>query len=200
MRNLPDPTKAHGAWVFLGLAVLAGVLTATGRGVLPALLAGLAFAGVFLASSGLSLRGSRRIRRVLTGTALAGGAAGSALFSGADPAFLSHALVAIFPAALSGWFALREGVRFQLAWGFAVPALLVAAPSAACAGGVAPLRAWLLALSLFPFFFYRTWVVDRRLRENRGWSRNELRRLGLREALLALLWTLASVGAIHLIP
>ena len=32
LRSIPDPAHAHGAWVFLRLAMLAGVLTALGTG------------------------------------------------------------------------------------------------------------------------------------------------------------------------
>jgi hypothetical protein len=108
-------------------------------------------------------------------------------------------MVAFFPMAASVWFATREGFQSAPALSFAVVGLAVAAPAAACAGGTRPGFGWLLLALLAPFFAWRTWHAREGLRGGAGWDRERLRRLGLREALLAAGWTLASVGVVHLL-
>ncbi len=195
--HMPDPAKAHGAWVYLASSVLAGTLSAIGKGVLPALCVGLGFAGVCVVSSALALQPGARLRRAAVGTVFAVGAPALALGLGADPSFLRFSLVALLPVACSGYCVARRGFYSPGALGFAVAALVVAAPSAACAGGVSSLTSWLLLLLLAPFFVWRTWRLRKLIMVQRGADRAWFRRKGLREALYAVLWTGAVVGLVH---
>lgn len=195
--QMPDPARAHGAWVYLIVSILAGALSVGGRGFLPALLSGIGFAGVFLSASSLALIGKPTfLRRLLIGILVATLAPLLALRTGADPAFFILGLVAIFPAALSGYFAERQGFRSPAALAFAVTALVVAAPAAACAGGASIHRGLLLLAFLAPFFAWRTYVL-RRSMHGPGWTRTRLRRRGLRESAYALGWSALSIGVMH---
>jgi len=197
--RIPDPAQAHGAWVYLIVSILAGALSVGGRGFLPALLSGIGFAGVFLAASSLALlRKPRFWRRLLTGVLLATLAPLLALEVGADPAFFVFGLVAVLPAALSGYFAERQGFRSPAALAFAVTALVVAAPSSACAGGASIQRGLLLLALLAPFFAWRTFVL-RKAMTGPGWTRARLRRRGLVESGYAVGWTALSVAVMHAI-
>jgi hypothetical protein len=198
-RRSPDPARAHGAWVYLGASILAGVLAAGGRGAIAALCAGLAFVGVFVLVSGLAVRPKPWRLRFGSGLAIALAATGAGLALGADPMFLVYALVALFPIAASVWFAMRAGFQSAPALAFAVVGLAVAAPAAACAGGTSPRLGFLLLALLGPFFAWRTWRTRTALRGGEGWDRARLKRLGLREALFAAVWTIASVGLLHLV-
>jgi len=198
---MPDPARAHGAWVYLIVSILAGAMSVAGQGFLPALLAGLGYAGIFLlASSGALWPRPQWLRRAGAGLACAAGAPALALALDADPNFFAYALVAMFPAGAAVWFAVKRGFQSPLALCFAVAALAVAAPSAACAGGGTAREGWLLGLLLTPFFVWRTWRIRSALNTGGNWSRAELRRQGLREAGLALAWTAAAVGLIHVLP
>jgi hypothetical protein len=196
---MPDPARAHGAWVYLALSILAGALTSIGQGSVPALLAGIGYGGVFLAASAAALGPGRRRTRLILGLLLASVPPGAALVLGADPLFLAFAPIAAFPAAASGWFALRSGFHSPLALAFAVTALALAAPSAACAGGVSPSVGWLLLGLLAPFFVWRTWRLGALLKRESGWTKQRLRRLGLVEAGLAVAWTALALAIVHLI-
>ncbi|MCB9532560.1 MAG: hypothetical protein H6700_12405 [Myxococcales bacterium] len=200
-RPMPDPAKAHGAWVYLVVSILAGALSVAGQGFVPALFAGLGYAGIFLLASAGALhpRPAWR-RRAAWGLLLAAGAPLLALRSGGDPNFFAYALVAAFPAGAAVWFAQRDGFMSPIALCFAVAALVVAAPSAACAGGGTAREGWLLGILLTPFFVWRTWHIRVALARHKGWTRADLRRQGLREALLAVLWTAGAVVAIHVLP
>jgi len=199
MGRIPDPARAHGAWVYLVLSVLAGTLTATGRGLLPALLVGVGYAGVFLCASAAALVGKPgMLQRLATGLLLAVVGPGLALFLGASPAFFAFSLVALAPAALAGYNAERHGVASPQAMAFAVVALVVAAPSSACAGGASARTGLLLLILLAPFFAYRTWKVRHALTAESGWTRSKLKQQGLREALYGLGWIAVVVLGIHL--
>jgi hypothetical protein len=197
-RRSPDPARAHGAWVYLFASILAGVLSAGGHGAIAALCAGLAFVGVFVMVGGLAVRPKPWRLRFGSGLAFALAATGTGLLLGADPMFLVYAMVAFFPIAASVWFAMRAGFQSAPALAFAVVGLAVAAPAAACAGGTSPGMGFLLLALLGPFFAWRTWHARVALRGGEGWDRAKLKRVGLREALLAAVWTLASVGVVHL--
>lgn len=200
-KRLPDPARAHGAWVYLVVSILAGALSVAGQGFLPALLAGFGYAGIFLLASAVAVypRPGWR-RRCAAGLSLAALAPLLALWLDADPNFFAYALVAMFPAGAAVWFSVRRGFQSPLALCFAVAALAVAAPSAACAGGGSAREGWMLGLLLTPFFVWRTWRIRVALSANTGWTRAELRRQGLREAAIAVAWTLVAVAAIHLAP
>jgi hypothetical protein len=199
-RNIPDPVQAHGAWVYLVVSILAGALSCVRAGALPAVLAGVGFAGVFLAAGAFGTRDQkRRLKRLVIGGLLATAAPLGAISLGSDAWFLVYGLVAILPAAIAGYFGERTGFRSSLALAFAVTALVVAAPSSACAGGATPLRSWLLLLLLAPFFAWRIACTRRVIVEQTGWTRKRLRQQGWREAAWALLWTTVSVLVIHLV-
>ena len=198
-RSAPDPARAHGAWVYMAMSVLAGAAAAGGRGWLAALFAGIAFIGVFLVASALALYPRSWKRRFLTGAGLALGACAIGLRLGADPWFVVYASIALFPAGAAVWFATRHGVQSPIALAFAVVALTASAPAAACAGGAEPALGWILVLLLAPFFVWRTWSVRRLVARTKGLKRRELRRLGLREALVAAGWTALALVVVHVV-
>jgi hypothetical protein len=195
----PDPARAHGAWVYLFVSILAGVLSARGRGTVAALCVGLAFVGVFVLVSALAVRPRPWRARFHSGLALAVSATAAGLLLGADPMFLVYAMVALFPISAAVWLAQQQGFRSAPALAFAVVGLAVAAPAAACAGGANPGLGFLLLALLAPFFAWRTWHTRAALRGAAGWDREKLKRLGLKEALLAATWTVASVGVVHVL-
>ncbi len=197
--RMPDPARAHGAWVYLVLSVLAGVLTAIGKGFLPALLVGVGFAGVFVCASAVAILGKQGAKsRLAAGLSIAVVGPLLALYLGAPTSFLVFSAAALFPAALSGYFAERSGVASARALGFAVAALVVAAPSAACAGGASVRTGLVLLVLLAPFFAYRTLKTREAITTEAGWDRQKLRWQGIRETLYAVSWTLLVVSAIHL--
>ncbi len=198
--RIPDPARAHGAWVYLALSVLAGMASGAGNGVLPATLAGLGFAGVFLLASAVAVGPTKVPRRLGLGLAFALGAPGLALLFGAQPAFFAYGLLALFPAAISAWAAERQGFQSPMALAMGVCALAVAAPSAACAGGATSLRSFVLLALLLPFFLWRALRIRDHINSHPGGGRRELRRIGQREALAAILWTFLAVFLIHVIP
>jgi len=186
--------------VYLGLSVLAGALSAVREGWLPALLAGLGFAGVFLAASAVAIGWRKALRRLLLGLALALLAPAAALALGADPTFFAFGLLALFPAGISAWFAELRGFQSPIALALGITALVVAAPSAACAGGADLTRSLVLLALLLPFFIWRALRILGILREEKQPDRSALRRRGQREAFLAVGWTFLAVVVIHLIP
>ncbi|MFM7299111.1 MAG: hypothetical protein ACKO4Q_18040 [Planctomycetota bacterium] len=195
----PDPAKAHGAWVYLAISILAGVLAAARFDMLTALLAGAAFLGVFVLSSAFAVYPRRWLPRFAIGLAilLASFAVGFAL--SLEPLSLAYGAVAVFPAAAAAWLGFRHGFQSAGALSFAFVTLVVAAPASMCAGG-APHQLGLLLLALLaPFFAWRTWRTREALRESSGWTRARLRALGWREALVALLWTTFSVALVHIL-
>jgi hypothetical protein len=197
--RVPDPAKAHGAWVYLVLSILAGTLTATGRGLLPAFLVGVGFAGVFICASAVALVGKRGMTtRLAAGLLLAVVGPGVAVYLGASPSFFAFSLVAIAPAALAGYCAEKSGIMSPQAMAFAVVALVVAAPSSACAGGASATTGLLLLILLAPFFAYRTWKVRDAITNQAGWTRAKLKKQGLTEALYGLSWIAVVVMSFHL--
>lgn len=195
---MPDPARAHGAWVYLVLSIVAGGLTAARGGIWPALLGGLGFAGVFLVASTAALGPGERARRLLLGIPLALVPFALALVLGAAPIFFAYALVAIPPAALAAFLAERCGFQSSAALAAGIATLVVAAPCAACAGGADLGRLAILFASLAPFYVWRALTVRRLLESGGTGSRAALRARGWREALYGVLWTAAAVGAIHL--
>ncbi len=198
-RHPPDPARAHGAWVYPIVSILAGVLSARGHGAIAALCAGLGFVGVFVCVSALAVRPEPWRLRFGSGLAFTIAARGTGLPLGADPMFLVYAMVALFPISASVWFAMQQGFQFAPALAFGVMGLAVAAPAAACAGGTSPGLGLLLLTLLGPFFAWRTRHTRAALRAGRDWYRVKLRRLGLRAALFAASWTVLSVGVVHVL-
>ncbi|MBK7644452.1 MAG: hypothetical protein IPJ19_15650 [Planctomycetes bacterium] len=199
LRRAPDPARAHGAWVYLFVSVLAGTLAARGQGSIAALCAGLAFVGVFVASSAIAVRPRPWRLRFASGALFAAACAASGLALGAEPMFLVYSMVALFPSAAAVWFAAQQGFLSPPALVFGVLGLTVAAPAAACAGGTSPQLGFLLLGLLAPFFAWRTWKTRAALGGGAGFDKARLRRLGLREAALAAAWMLACVGVVHLV-
>lgn len=198
-RRSPDPARAHGAWVYLFVSILAGVLSARGRGWIAALCAGLAFVGVFVFVSALAVRPKPWRLRFFSGLLFAAAATIAGLCFGADPMFLVYSMVALFPIAASVWFAMQQGFQSAPALAFGVIGLAVAAPAAACAGGANPGFGFLLLALLGPFFAWRTWNTRTALRGGAGFDKARLKKLGMREALFAAAWTIASVGLVHVL-
>jgi len=197
--RVPDPAKAHGAWVYLILSILAGTLTATDRGFLPALMVGIGFAGAFLCTSALALVGKRGMAgRLITGLLLAVAGPGVALYLGASPSFFAFSLAALGPAALAGYCAEKHGIVSPQAMAFAVVALVVAAPSSACAGGASVITGLFLMIFLAPFFAYRTWKVRSAITSGKSWTRSQLKKQGWLEILYGLGWIAFVVLAFHL--
>lgn len=196
--RMPDPARAHGAWVYLIVSILAGALSEVREGFVPALLAGTSFAGVFLLGSAFAVPPARRRMRILLGVPLGLVAPAVALAIGADPTFLAYAAVAVFPAGLSAWLAERDGFLSPAALSAGVAALGLAAPAAACAGGADVPRTLVLAGLLVPWFLWRTVRLRKRLDAIQSEGRAGLRRAGLREAGLTVVWTTFAVIAIHL--
>jgi hypothetical protein len=198
-RRAPDPARAHGAWVYLAVSVLSGVLCTHGRGVLAASCVGLALVGVFLLASGLAIHPKPARSRVALGLALAAGGTLGALALGADRMFLVYAGTAAFPAGAAAWLGQRFGFQSVPALVFAAVTLAVAAPAAACAGGADARLGLLLFALLAPFFAWRTWRTRNTLRAQQGWDRAALKRLGLREAAFAVSWMALAIATVHVV-
>jgi len=196
--QVPDPLRAHGAWVYLIVSILAGAVTVWDRGWAAALLAGTGFVGVLVLASSLAIAGRRAaIARFVVGLLLGLGSPFLALTIGADRSFLVVGLVAIPPAVAAAYFASGQGFLSPGALSFGVTALVVAAPAAARAGGASPRPALVLLAVLAPFFFWRTWRLARAF--GPGWTRERLERRGLLESGIALAWAAVAVAATRIL-
>ena len=195
----PDPAKAHGAWVYLAISIVAGVLSAARFDMLTALLAGTAFLGVFVLSSAFAVYPRRWLSRLSTGLAILLISVSCGFALSLEPMSLAYGTVAVFPASAAAWLGFRHGFQSAGALSFAVVTLVVAAPASMCAGGAPHHLGLLLLVMLAPFFAWRTWHTREALRESSGWTRAKLRALGWREAAIALLWTTFSVALVHML-
>lgn len=195
---MPDPVRAHGAWIYLIASVGAGALVGVRRGVEPALLVGTGFAGGFLLVAALSTGGRGKVRQLVVGTGLVLLAPTAALWLGAERAFLAVASLALAPAIGAVTLARTRGSLSTSAIAVGIAALTLAAPAAAMAGGVPPVRAGLLFVLLWSFYAWRSTLVAAPLVAGGAWDREELRARGLREAGLAALWTLAVAVVLRL--
>jgi hypothetical protein len=194
--QVPDPLRAHGAWVYLVVSILAGASTVSVRGSVSALLAGSGFVGLFVLGSALAIGGRHPARgRLALGIPLTVGAPLMALGLGADPSFLLVSLVAIPPAGIAFYSANRSGFLSPGALAFGVAAVAVAAPVAASAGGASPRLALLMLAILAPLFFWRTWRLARAL--GQGWTKERLQRRGLVESGWAVGWAAVAVAVIR---
>jgi hypothetical protein len=136
--------------------------------------------------------------RLISGLLLAVAGPTVALYLGASPSFFGFSLVALGPAALAGYCAEKHGIVSPQAMAFAVVALVVAAPSSACAGGASVHTGLLLMILLAPFFAYRTWKVRNAISSETGWSRAQLKKQGLVEVLYGVSWIALVVLSFHL--
>jgi len=197
-RQLPDPLRAHGAWVYLAVSILAGAFTATGRGFGPALLAGAGFVGLFVLAGSLAVIPHRAaLARIAVGLPLSFGSPLLALALGADSSFLAVGLIATVPALAAAYWASRSGFLSPGALAFGVTSLTVSAPAAASAGAAGPRSAVLILATLAPFFFWRTWRLARVL--GQGWTRERFARRGLLESALAVAWAALAVSATRML-
>lgn len=197
--DLPDPTRAHGAWVQFFCAAAAGALLGAGEGLLAPLLVGTGFAGAFLAGAALAVGLHRKGRRFAAGLVLTLGAPTVAVWLGADRSFLPVALATIAPALLAVWLAKRRGILSRATLLVATAAVVAVGPASALAGGASPRVAATIFLLLWPFLAWRGIRIAVRLEEVQTWDRVRLRRRGLREAAIAAAWTLLAVLASSLV-
>ncbi len=190
-KGAPDPTRAHGAWVYLLASVAAGTIMGAGHGVELALLVGTGFAGAFLCTAALAVGAGKKRGQLLVGVALAILAPVVALWMGAQPVFLAIAAGALVPAAGAVSLAARFGFLSGAPLTTGIAALVMAAPAVALAGGARAAQAIALFALLWPSFAWRSLRIAFALRAQGTWSREELRARGLREAAIAAAWTLA---------
>lgn len=194
--RMPDPRRVHGAWIYLFAAVGAGALLGAEGALVPALLAGTTFAGLFLIASVLAIGRERGKQPLIAGTTLAVLAPTLSIMMGGDPGFLWLVGAAIPPAVLSLVLALGSGWLAPSALACGVFTLILAAPSAARAGGASwSAAAWLFVLLLI-FFEWRTLRIAFALRPGSkidGLNAQTMRAQGLREAALTLVWTAGTV-------
>jgi hypothetical protein len=187
---MPDPMRAHGAWIFLFCAVGAGALLGADRRVEIPLLVGTGLAGGYLLAGAVAVGARRKRRQGLVGLLLLLIAPLAALLLGAERAFLVAAGATALPAVLAVVFARRRGVLSRVAVITGIAALAGAAPAAALAGGAGAGRATAAFALLWPFFCWRSLRIAAALEGGAAWERSELRARGLREAGIAAVWTL----------
>jgi hypothetical protein len=190
-RGCPNPTRVHGAWIFLFASVASGAVIGSERVIESAMLVGTGFIGAFLFVSALSVGARRNRRQLLTGASLAAVAPLCALGLNADPSFLGVAGLAALAAMAAIMFEKRRGFLSHAALITGVAALALAAPTVAAAGGASVGQCVLLFALLWSFFCWRTLCVAAPLRVGATWDRMRLRSRGLREAAIAAVWTLA---------
>ena len=190
-RGCPNPSRAHGAWIYLFVSVTAGAIVGTEHGIEPAMLAGTGFIGAFLFVAALSAGARRKRRQLLTGASLAALAPLGALWLNADPSFLGVAALAGLSAVAAMVIEKRLGFLSRAALVSGIATLALAAPVVAAAGGASIGQCTLLFGLLWPFFCWRTLCVAAPLQAGATWDRVKLRTRGLQEAAIAGAWTLA---------
>lgn len=195
----PDPLRAHGAWIYLFASIGAGALVGAAYRVEPAMLAGTGFAGAFLVIAAIDVGPQRKLRQVLLGASLAIVAPLVALWLGAEPVFLNVAALTVLPVVSVVVLARTCGTLSPATLGVGVMTLTLSAPVAAMAGGSSALRAAVLFGLLWPFFSWRTLRVNASLPKGTAWNRAFLRAQGLREALIAAVWTLTVAMGLRLL-
>lgn len=187
----PDPIRAHGAWVYLFASVGAGALVGAEQGVEVPMLVGTAFAGGFLVAAAVAAGLKRKGRQVFVGLALIVLAPLIALWLGADRRFLTVAAFAGVPAILALVLEKTRGFLSASAMTTGIAALVMAAPTAAVAGGASVAHSlWLVAL-LTPVYSWRSLRIAKPLHSGGTWDPVALRARGLREAALAAGWSLS---------
>lgn len=187
----PDPIRAHGAWVYLFASVGAGALVGGRSGVEVPMLVGTAFAGGFLVAAAVAAGLRRKGRQVLVGLTLVVVSPLVALWLGADRGFLAVAACASVPAILALVLEKTRGFLSASAMTTGIAALVMAAPTAAVAGGASVAHSlWLVAL-LTPVYSWRSLRIAKPLHRGGPWDPVALRARGLREAALAAGWSLS---------
>ncbi len=187
----PNPSKAHGAWIYLFISVVSGTLIGTEHGVEPAMLVGTGFIGAFLVMAALSAGARRKRRQLVTGASLAALAPLGALWLNADPSFLVAAALAALSAIVAIVLERKLGFLSRAALVTGIATLALAAPVVAAAGGASAGRCALLFGLLWPFFCWRALSIAAPLQAGAAWDRVKLRTRGLQEAAIASVWTLA---------
>jgi hypothetical protein len=196
--QVPDPLRAHGAWVYLVVCILAGGLVVPDGDLAAALLAGSGFVGMFVLAGAVAVAGrGAALARSAVGLLLVAGAVVLALRFGARPWFGAVAAAAGLPALVAAWFARRQGFLSPGALSYGVTALVVSAPVAAWAGGATDGLALAIFASLAPVFFWRTWRLARAM--GPGWTKAQFQRRGLLESALAVAWAALAVVALRLL-
>jgi|GEM_PF-1176506 len=190
-RSGPNPTRAHGAWIYLFSSVAAGAFVGNEHGIESAMLVGTGFVGAFLVVAALSVGVRRKRRQLLTGAGLVVVSPLAALGLSADPVFLRVAGLAALTALAAIYFEKRWGFLSRAALVTGIATLTLAAPVVAAAGGASMGRCVLLFAMLWPFFCWRTLCVAAPLRAGATWDRLQLRARGLQEAAIAAVWTVA---------
>jgi len=186
-----NPMRAHGAWVYLFAAIGSGTVVGADHGVEIPLLVGTGFIGGFQVMAGIAIGLRQKQRQILIGLLWATVTSLAALWLGANPPFLAIALLAILPGTATILYEQRRGWLATETLVVGVTALAFAAPVVAVAGGTSVARGALLFGLLWPFFFWRTLRIARRLAKDPVWIPEELKRQGLREAVHAALWAIA---------
>lgn len=192
----PDPLRSHGAWIVLVLAVGAGALCGSERGVVTGLFIGTVFAGGFLATGAWVVGLRRKLRQAAAGAVLAGTCLSLALVARDDWTFLGVVGLAALCAVAAAWSSARWGFLSTPALAFGLAALSLAAPAAALTEPADAARAAALFCALWPFSVWRSVRIATPLRSGALWDRRKLRALGLRESALHALWAgTAACGA-----
>ncbi|MCA9047141.1 MAG: hypothetical protein KDA89_00335 [Planctomycetaceae bacterium] len=189
-RSHPNPTRAHGAWIYLFASVASGAFIGNEHGIEAAMLVGTGFVGAFLMVAALSAGARRKRRQLLTGTGLAAFAPLCALGLDADPNFLQVAGLAALMGAVAIIIEKRFGFLSRAALVTGIATLALGAPVVASAGGATARQCVLLFALLWPFFSWRTLRVAAPLQNGATWDRVQLKTQGLREAAIAAIWTL----------
>ncbi|HEB88808.1 MAG TPA: hypothetical protein ENI85_04485 [Deltaproteobacteria bacterium] len=191
--DLPDPSRAHGAWVQFFCSAAAGAMLGGRGGIEIPLLVGSGFAGAFLVGAALAVGLHRKARRFAGGLALTVAGPAGALLLGADPSFLVVAGATLAPALGAVWLAKRRGILSRATLLAATAAVVAVAPASALAGGASWTAAAVLFALLWPVFSWRGIRISARLEGSGSWDRAALRRSGLREAAIAAAWTVVAV-------
>lgn len=196
----PNPSKAHGAWIYLFVSVVSGTLIGTEHGVEPAMLVGTGFIGAFLVIAALSAGARRKRRQLLTGASLAVLSPLGAMWLNADPRFLVVAALAAISAVVAILLERKLGFLSRAALVAGVATLAFAAPVVAVAGGASVRQSVVVFGLLWPFFCWRTLRVAAPLRAGAAWDRAALRARGLQEAAIVSLWAFVVSISILALP
>ncbi|PIE22266.1 MAG: hypothetical protein CSA62_13240 [Planctomycetota bacterium] len=194
--RVPDPLRAHGAWVYLGLSVLAGLVLALPHHPVSSLaVGGIAVAGFILAGA-LARKRHKQRRLLISGILLL--ASTLLLFSRPiEPRVLAYAVPATLLLLVTAMLARRKGFFAPSTLACGVMLLALAAPACARAGGAPRVPSLLLLALLAPMFAWRCFHVRTGMLRGKISPKIGLRRVGMREAAVGLAWTTLSLAALH---